>query len=88
LRLRLRGFRLAQLLIEFGRLNLRKQLSAFHAPPDVDIPVFDVSVGAGIDGRFGVRLNVRGKAYFELRSTGLRMAGAHGHSSMVTRICS
>src|SRR3974390_3075563 len=54
------GARLREFLIDFGRVDVGKQVTLFHARPDVVIPLFQVTVGARVDGRFDISLQCAG----------------------------
>jgi len=55
------GARLRQLLIHFRSVDVREQFALPHAAADVVIPLFQIAVGARIDGRFDVGLHGAGE---------------------------
>ena len=57
---------LANLLVDFRRLNFGHGLARTDAIADVDHPLLDVAVGAGQDRRFGDRLNIPRQFQFAL----------------------
>ncbi len=59
-----RAARLRQLLINLRSLNGRQQLAGFHVRPDVEIPLLQVAIGAGVNRRGDERLYVSGQDNF------------------------
>jgi len=49
------------LLIDFGSIDVGEQFTFSHAGADVPIPLFEIAVGASVDGRFDVRLHGAGQ---------------------------
>ena len=56
-----RGARLHQLLIDLRGVDVSQQFSLVHAAANVVIPAQQVAIGAGVDGRFDVRLQRAGQ---------------------------
>jgi hypothetical protein len=52
---------LLELLVQVRRLDLRQQLAGLDMRPDIRHPVFEVAVGAGIDGGFPPGPDFRGQ---------------------------
>ncbi len=54
------SFGLLELLVQIRCLDFTQQLTGFHMRPDIRHPVFEVAVGASIDGRFLPRTDLGG----------------------------
>ena len=72
------GARLRQLLIHFGSVDVRQQLALPDAAADVVIPLFQIAVGARIDGRFDIGLHGAGEDEVLLRRFHRGMNHGHG----------
>ena len=55
------GLGLRELLVDFGRFNVGQQLALADVRANIEIPLLQIAVGAGIDGRIGVCLKVAGQ---------------------------
>ena len=51
------GFRLYQLLIDLGRIDIGKKFSPTNAGADISIPFFQVAVGSRVNRRFDISLH-------------------------------
>ena len=73
----LRGFKigpgLKKLLIDFGSIDVGEQFAFSDAGADVAVPLFEIAVGASVDGRFDVCLHGAGQyqAFFGRLSGGM-----------------
>ncbi len=63
---------LPQLLVDFRRIDLGEQLAGLHGRADVDEPAFEIAVGARVDRRIRVRLNVARQGELGLRHLATR----------------
>ncbi len=63
------GLGLLKLLIQLRRFDFRQQLSLLDACADVDMPRFEVTVGAGMDRGICERLRIAGQHDFLGRRT-------------------
>ena len=55
------GARLVKLLVDLRRFDLGEELALYYVGADVEVPLLQVAVGAGVDGRVGEGLHVAGK---------------------------
>jgi len=74
------------MLIQFGSLDLRQQLTALHPCADIRVPPLDITVGARIDGGLDIGLDTGRKGDVELRSARLRMGHADGRARLFVGI--
>ena len=66
------GSRLAQLLIDLRRLDQGEELTLLHAGTDIEIPLLQVTAGAGIDWRIGEGHGLTGQNQNLLGCIGVR----------------
>src|SRR6201984_2660789 len=55
------GFRLNELLIDFRRVDFGKELALLDARTDIAVPLFEIAVGASVNGRLDVSLHGAGQ---------------------------
>ena len=55
------GARLLELVVDLRRLDLREQLTGFHARADIGVPALEIAVGPRVDRRVHERLHVAGQ---------------------------
>jgi hypothetical protein len=58
------GLALLELLVQFRRFDFRQQIALMNARADVGVPGFQVTAGAGVNGRIGERLCIAGQHDF------------------------
>src|SRR5258708_4361280 len=86
----LRGFEvgasLLELLVDFGRFNFGEELAFFYGGADVEVPAFQVAIGAGVDGRVDEGGGVAGERDFLGRGVGDGMNDVDGRNGGFMRV--